>query len=216
MLTAGIENQLKDNGGPTLTHALIARGYAVDAGYCPGETSDQRGFTRPVNDATMPNALDGCDMGAYEVQGPVVITADLAVSQTVDKTSVKQGDLLTYFVRVRNLGPQTAPGVILNDVLSSGTTFYSAKSNKGTFSAPPKGETGTVTWNLDSMASQANEVAEIAVTVLLKGKDTITNTATVSGDVVDPNQANNSASITISVGATGGTTGGGGGGKPHK
>ena len=208
-----------DTSGPTATYALIPRGPAVDAGYCPGETVDQRGLPRPINDPIMPNSVDGCDIGSYELQGSAAAIADLMVSQGVDKTSVKQGDLLTYFVRVQNLGPMTAPNVVLNDVLSSGTTFYSAHSNKGTFTAPPRGETGTVTWSLGDMLNQANEVAEIAVTVLVKGTTTITNTATATGNVTDPNQSNNSAAITVSVVLGGGKTGGGGkggGGNPNK
>jgi hypothetical protein len=66
VFSAVIEADLKDNGGPTRTHALIERGRAVDSGYCPGENSDQRGFSRPVDDPLMPNALDGCDVGAFE------------------------------------------------------------------------------------------------------------------------------------------------------
>jgi uncharacterized repeat protein (TIGR01451 family)/CSLREA domain-containing protein len=194
-----VEPDLKDNGGPTRTHALIARGLAVDAGYCPGETTDQRGFARPVDDPTMPNVKDACDIGAYEAHGPQVAVADLMVSQSADKGSVKQGELLTYTVRVQNLGPQTAPNVVLNNVLSSGVTFVEARQNKGSITAPPQGETGTVTWNLGDMANQANEAAEIVVTVLVRGKTTITNTATVSGNVSDPNSANNSAAITVTV-----------------
>ena len=159
LFTDVLEADLKDNGGLTKTHALIAR--AVDAGYCPGQTADQRGFKRPVDDPLVANAQDACDIGAYELQGPVVATADLMVSQTVDKTSVKQGELLTYFVRVQNLGPQTAPNVVVNDVLPSGVTFVEARNNKGSITAPPKGETSTVTWRLGDILSQANEVAEI-------------------------------------------------------
>ncbi|HUQ80344.1 MAG TPA: choice-of-anchor Q domain-containing protein [Gemmatimonadaceae bacterium] len=193
-----LDLNLKNNGGPTRTHALLPRGLAVDKGDCAGETADQRGFKRPVDDAGITNAVSGCDIGAYEVQG-----ADLMVSQTVDKTSVKQGDLLTYAVRVQNLGSESAPNVVLTDVLSSGVTFVEAKVNKGSVTAPPKGETGTVTWNLGSMATNANEVTAITVTVLVRGKTTITNTATAAGDIADPNAANNSASITVSVAAGG-------------
>jgi uncharacterized repeat protein (TIGR01451 family)/CSLREA domain-containing protein len=208
-----LEAGLKDNGGPTQTHALIARGRAVDAGYCPGDTEDQRGFTRPVDDPLVANAVDGCDIGAFELQapvGPVLPVADLLVSQAVNKTSVKQGELLTYTIRVQNLGTETAPNVVMNDVLSSGVTFVEARPSKGTHTAPPQGETGTVTWYLGEMANQDNQVAELVVTVLVKGKTTITNTATVTGEVADPNVANNTASITVSVGSGGG---GGGGGK---
>jgi uncharacterized repeat protein (TIGR01451 family)/CSLREA domain-containing protein len=210
VFTEVLESELADNGGPTKTHALIARGRAADAGYCPGETTDQRGFARPVDDPAMPNALDACDIGAYELQGPVAVVADLMISQAVNKTSVKQGELLTYFIRVQNLGPEAAPNVVVTNLLSSGVTFVEARHNKGTHTAPPRGETGTVTWSLGDLLDQANEVAEITVTVLVKGRTTITNTASVTGDVADPNEANNSAAIRVSV-ASG--TGGKGGGK---
>lgn len=57
---------LQDNGGPTLTHALLPDSPAVDAGNpsMPGsggnacEATDQRGFAR--------NQSTPCDMGAYE------------------------------------------------------------------------------------------------------------------------------------------------------
>jgi hypothetical protein len=72
---------------------------------------------------------------------------------------------------------------------------------------PPRGETQRPGHRA---GDQANEVAEITVTVLVKGRTTITNTASVTGDVADPNEANNSAAIRVSV-ASG--TGGKGGGK---
>jgi uncharacterized repeat protein (TIGR01451 family)/CSLREA domain-containing protein len=199
LFTQVLAQALEDNGGPTRTHALIARGRAIDAGYCPGETEDQRGLGRPVDDPVMPNALDACDIGAYELHGPVAAVADLMISQAVNKTSVKQGERLTYTLRIQNLGPETAPNVVVTDLLPSGTTFVEARHNKGTHTAPPRGETGTVTWSLGDLLDQANEVAELTVTVIVRGKTTITNTASVTGDVADPNAANNAASIKVSI-----------------
>jgi hypothetical protein len=52
---------LADNGGPTLTHALLAGSPAIDAGdnaVCP--VTDQRGVTRPQGTA--------CDVGSYEYE----------------------------------------------------------------------------------------------------------------------------------------------------
>jgi len=50
---------LKNNGGPTKTHALKLGGPAVDA--VPGCTgTDQRGIPRPQG--------TGCDIGAFELQ----------------------------------------------------------------------------------------------------------------------------------------------------
>lgn len=57
---AGI-GPLADNGGPTLTHALLAGSSAIDAAdaaTCPA--SDQRGVSRPQG--------AGCDIGAYEAE----------------------------------------------------------------------------------------------------------------------------------------------------
>jgi uncharacterized repeat protein (TIGR01451 family) len=185
---------LFNNGGPTRTHALLAGSVATDAGdqaECIAHdiVTDQRGFARDSH----------CDIGAFEFgAGP---RADLLVSQAVDKISVKQGDALTYFITVKNFGPDTAPNVVVTDTLSSGTTFLSVRVNKGTVTAPPVGNTGTVTWSLGNLVNTASETAQLAVTVLVKGKTTVTNTATVGGDVVDPNPANNSAAITVSVAA---------------
>lgn len=71
LYTEVLEQFLGDHGGPTATHALIERGRAVDAGYCPGETADQRGAVRPADEPLLPNVADGCDIGAFEWQPPV-------------------------------------------------------------------------------------------------------------------------------------------------
>ena len=52
---------LADNGGPTLTHALLPDSPALDAGdnaLC--SATDQRGVARPQNDV--------CDIGAFELE----------------------------------------------------------------------------------------------------------------------------------------------------
>ncbi|MDQ3668378.1 MAG: DUF11 domain-containing protein [Acidobacteriota bacterium] len=133
--------------------------------------------------------------------------ADLAVSLGVDRTSVKQGEQLTYTITVNNFGPNNALGVVVNDTLSSGTTFVSAQANKGNFTTPPVGQSGVVTWNVGDMLDGDQEAAQIQVTVIARGRTTVTNTATVTAATADPNEGNNSASITVSV-ASGGSGGG--------
>lgn len=61
---------LRDNGGPTDTHALRPRSPALDKGNAFGLDKDQRGEQRP-NDGRKENASggDGSDIGAFEVQG---------------------------------------------------------------------------------------------------------------------------------------------------
>lgn len=54
---------LSDNGGPTLTHALLEGSPAIDAltDRCPPPAADQRGIERPQGSA--------CDIGAFELEG---------------------------------------------------------------------------------------------------------------------------------------------------
>lgn len=62
--TLRIDPQLKNNGGPTQTLALLAGSPAIDQvplAFC-GSTTDQRGVKRPQGPA--------CDMGAYEYVPP--------------------------------------------------------------------------------------------------------------------------------------------------
>jgi hypothetical protein len=70
---------LAANGGPTLTHALLAGSPAIDHGTSDLAltgvdvlTTDQRGLTRPVDFTEIANApaADGADIGAFELQRP--------------------------------------------------------------------------------------------------------------------------------------------------
>jgi uncharacterized repeat protein (TIGR01451 family) len=133
--------------------------------------------------------------------------ADLLVSLGVNKTLVRLGDLLTYTITVKNFGPNTATNVVVNDVLPANTTFYGAQSNKGSFTTPPKGQNGTVTWSVGDMPANDQQNAQLTVTVIIKGKSTITNIAKVKSGNPDPNEDNNTATIKVTVWS--GTSGGG-------
>jgi hypothetical protein len=65
---------LQDNGGLTLTHALLAGSPAVDKGGTTDLIIDQRGSIRTFDNAALPNAAggNGTDIGAFEVELPVV------------------------------------------------------------------------------------------------------------------------------------------------
>jgi CSLREA domain-containing protein len=70
---------LQNNGGPTQTRALLPGSPAIDKGTSSGLSTDQRGFHRPVDLPSTPNAMggDGSDIGAFEfgsLAAPAVTT----------------------------------------------------------------------------------------------------------------------------------------------
>ncbi len=78
-LTVG---DLSDNGGTTMTHALLAGSQALNAGDSNSTTTDQRGFI-----------ADGIrDLGAFEAQIPVVVAPiDIVIESTGATTAVTLG-----------------------------------------------------------------------------------------------------------------------------
>jgi hypothetical protein len=66
---------LQDNGGPTPTMALLPDSPAINRGYSPSLLLDQRGAHRPVYATLKLAAGDGSDIGAYERDGLLRITA---------------------------------------------------------------------------------------------------------------------------------------------
>jgi hypothetical protein len=76
---------LQDNGGPTLTRALLPGSLAIDKGDT-SRTTDQRGAHRPFDD---PNSTNGggndSDIGAYEFQGvPPMLLANVSTRLRVE------------------------------------------------------------------------------------------------------------------------------------
>jgi hypothetical protein len=64
---------LQNNGGPTLTHALLPGSPAIDQGKSFGGSADQRGRHRPHDFTSIPNAPggNGSDIGAFELNGSI-------------------------------------------------------------------------------------------------------------------------------------------------
>ena len=74
---------LANNGGPTLTHALLEGSPAIDKGNSFGATTDQRGQPRPHDFASIANATggDASDIGSFEVQPAPNEAPTVAVAQ---------------------------------------------------------------------------------------------------------------------------------------
>ena len=96
---------LQNNGGPTPTHALGVGSVAIDKGKSFTLSSDQRGETRPCDQAGITNAAggDGADVGAFEVQGACFTNAPPTALN--DNYNMDQDTTLNVVV----------PGVLGND-----------------------------------------------------------------------------------------------------
>ncbi len=122
---------LKDNGGPTLTHALISGSPAIDTAdntQCP--TTDQRNEARPKDGNGDGKAI--CDIGAYEA--PEITSwpqADVSLQMYDHPDPVMRGQNLTYILSVINHGPQLAIKTRLYDSLPANSEFISATSSDG-------------------------------------------------------------------------------------
>jgi hypothetical protein len=102
---------LQDNGGPTKTRALLAGSPAIDKGNSSGTTTDQRGNTRPTDDAAIANASggDGSDIGAFEVT--------VAAGPTLSITRATNQATISWF-------PNT-PGYVLQERLNLSSGSWS-------------------------------------------------------------------------------------------
>ncbi len=106
--TAPLLGPLANNGGPTLTHALLAGSPAIDAvtSGCPPPATDQRGIARPQGAA--------CDIGAYEFVpgsggGP---TGSANVPQILN------------VITMQGMGGSEQQTFLTTDPITAGATYY--------------------------------------------------------------------------------------------
>ena len=126
-------------------------------------------------------------------QTTVVGGADLSISKADDPDPVLVGDVLTYTLAVTNDGPSTSTAVALTDALPSSVALVSVTSTAGTCTESG----GGVTCSLGSLA--VGETVTSTVVVIPTATGVITNTASVSGDELDPDPSDNTVTQTTFV-----------------
>ena len=121
------------------------------------------------------------------------VAADLSMALTDSPDPVVMGDDLTYTITVTNNGSATGTSVTITDTLAANVTFVSATSSQGTNTYVG----GIVSCAVGSLTS--NTVVTVQIVVIPTEAGVIANTATVTADQSDPNQANNTATVTTTV-----------------
>ncbi len=163
-----------NNGGPTITHALVQGSPAIDAAGpdCPPPDTDQRGVARPQGTA--------CDIGAFEFEHLMVPEVpDLVIEKIDSLDPIRVGRPLTYTLTVRNAGLVTASHVRVLDALPRSVKLVSIPENCKESHHRVK----CVLGNLDSGAEHSLEIV-----VKPRKKGEIINRARVKhgGEDADP------------------------------
>ncbi len=96
------------------------------------------------------------DAGLYK---PETEKADLKIEKSVDNSTPKNNDIITYTIKVTNLGPNTSYNVSATDLLPSGLIYQSSSASQGAYNNT------TGVWSVGDLANGAYATLSISVKV---------------------------------------------------
>ena len=126
------------------------------------------------------------------------LTADVAISKTADADPVVAGESLGYEITVTNHGPNVATDVTVTDVLPTEAVLDSADAACAPSGAGLVCELGTLDVG-DSVTLDIDMTVPADLVFDAGGPVTITNTASVTTTIDDPNGANDTAAVDVEV-----------------
>lgn len=156
----------------------------------------------PTGDAVLDYTAEGYDYvfhGCYvdPVVPPVPPppppppAADLHITKVASNQNVTVGQPVTFTVTVRNDGPSAATGTVISDPLPAGFLSQSITTSSGAYNAI------TGQWSVGDMNNGSSATMTITGSIFVPG--TITNTATVTSAVGDPDPLDNTSSATVTA-----------------
>ena len=174
----------------TCTRATLAVGIAPDIFItvnAPTSGCSLNNTASVTADQTDPNSANN----TVTIATTVNAVANLSITKTAFPDPVTAGGILTYTVTVSNAGPSSASNVIVSDTLPAGTAYIGASGTGWSCSH----DAGVVTCNRASLGvtdppTIPAAVISIQVTAPSDG-GTISNSASVSGNDIDPDTGNN-------------------------
>jgi len=168
---AGLDSQLRDNGGPTPTYALVSGSPAIAAGDSTNAPdTDQRGLPRIINGAI--------DIGAYEFGSPsqLIISGGPSTANT--------GDTATFTVTAETPDGQTATGYQGTVDLSSSDPVAQFQPASYSFQSSDSGQHNfDVTFRTGSSKAQTVTFTD-SLAKALTGSTSVTVTATAAAPQV--------------------------------
>lgn len=128
------------------------------------------------------------DYGAVSTT-PNPLSADLALTKTVNNATPLVGSSVIFEITATNNGPQNTTGVTVTDLLPSGYTFGSYTTTKGIYNPV------TGIWNIGSFINGDSQVLQI--TAIVNPNGNYQNTAEVTASALpDPNSTAGNGIIT--------------------
>lgn len=126
-----------------------------------------------------------------------VPVSDLEISKAVNFDKPFAGQTVTFTLTATNNGPDAAEEVVVEDLLPSGLTYLSHTAPGVTEYNPGGGS-----WVIGPMTN--GQSLQLTIQAIVNSSGNYTNTATISGSVVD-NVPNNTSSVTLILCQAGGT-----------
>ncbi|MBU5299074.1 DUF11 domain-containing protein [Clostridium sporogenes] len=123
-------------------------------------------------------------------------TADVGVIKTSDLNPAFPGQILTYTIRVFNLGPADAQNVVLTDAIPPEIVAPEFSVDGGVTFNPWPGS-----FNIGTLLNGETRTILIRGTVAASTSGIISNTADVTSTTPDPNPDNNTSTVDIEVNA---------------
>jgi uncharacterized repeat protein (TIGR01451 family) len=163
------------------------------------QASDEDGDPRPAGTL--------CDAGAYE--SPLT---KFGIAVTGAPATAVAGTAVTYTVTAENASATTPQSAVITDTLPAGATLSSATVSVG--GAAAVGCSGTTTVSCPVGALRRGEQAVATITAVLESAGTDTDTASVTSELPDADDADDTATAgtVVSAAAGSGASGSGGGG----
>ncbi len=163
--------------------------YAVTCTIDPGATGTLANTATISSGVTDPNPGNN---SATDGDTVLIPQTDLVLSKSDAPDPVIAGTQLAYAFTMTNSGPSNSTGGSLSDPLPAGLSFVS--SADGCTSSG-----GTVTCPMGALGVGASQSSSFVVAVASSYTGTLTNTATLSTNEIDPVTANNSATAGTAV-----------------
>ncbi|TWU57755.1 DUF11 domain-containing protein [Rubripirellula reticaptiva] len=132
-----------------------------------------------IDSAPDNNVATEDDQASVAITTPV---ADLSLTKTVDNARPNVNDEVLFTVAVTNVGPDTATGVVVTDLLPAGLTVISSTVNAGTY------VDATGRWTIGNVA--IGETPTLTIRAQVNSFAATTNTAEITAvDQFDPDSS---------------------------